>query len=46
MGDLLTQEVTGILKYVPYREFERIRKYKISNIENSNAFISNKENII
>ena len=33
MGDLISQEVTGILKYVPYREFERLRKSAISNIE-------------
>jgi transketolase len=38
MGDLITNEVTGILKYVPYREFERIDQLINSKFEKVKVF--------
>ena len=38
MGDLITNEVSGILKYVPYTEFERIDKFINSKIDKVKVF--------
>jgi len=38
MGDLITDEVSGILNYVPIEEFNRIKNLKISNYEKAIIF--------
>lgn len=38
MGDLITNEVTGILQYIPYKEFERIDKLINSKIDKVRVF--------
>ena len=38
MGDLISQEVSGNLYFVPFKEFEKINKYDITNIEKAKLF--------
>ena len=38
MGDLISQEVTGTLNYIPHQEFVRIRKSVITNIDKAKIF--------
>lgn len=40
MGDLISQEVSGNLYYVPFKEFEKIDQYDITNIEKAILFSS------
>ncbi|MEY2669692.1 MAG: hypothetical protein RLZZ577_8 [Bacteroidota bacterium] len=38
MGDLISQEVSGDLYFVPFSEFEKVNQYDISNIEKAKLF--------
>lgn len=38
MGDLISHEVTGDLYFVPFREFEKLLQYEISNVEKAKIF--------
>lgn len=38
MGDLISQEVTGVLYYVPFKEFERIRAKSIPELKKAEIF--------
>ncbi len=38
MGDLISQEVSGNLYFVPFKEFEKINQYDITNIEKAKLF--------
>jgi len=38
MGDLISQEVSGNLYFVPFKEFEKINRYEITNIDKAKLF--------
>lgn len=38
MGDLISQEVSGNLYFVPFKEFEKINQYDITNVEKARLF--------
>ena len=38
MGDLISEEVSGDLYFVPFSEFEKVNQYDISNIEKAKLF--------